>query len=120
MSDRLPNVEDFYPLAPMQQGMLYHTLAAPRSDAYCQQASFSIEGPLDEDIWARAWQHVVDTHPILRTSFVWKGPPEPVQVVNQDDHDEFQVMIGMGDSHYYAPFIKKQTTEEYLKENEIH
>jgi hypothetical protein len=28
------NVEDFYPLSPMQQGLLFHTLSAPDTGVY--------------------------------------------------------------------------------------
>ena len=31
------NIEDIYPLAPMQQGILFHTLYAPASGVYCEQ-----------------------------------------------------------------------------------
>ena len=79
----LRNVEDFYPLSPMQQGMLFHSLGSSQADTYCQQADLHLKGNLDQAAMVAAWQNCVRRHPILRTSFVWKGLPEPVQVVNR-------------------------------------
>jgi hypothetical protein len=39
-SDR--NIESIYPLSPMQQGMLFHTLQAPDSGVYCEQTNYSL------------------------------------------------------------------------------
>lgn len=77
------NVEDFYPLSPAQQGILFHTLYAPRSGMYHEQLSCILHGNLDTDLFQCAWQTVCDRHPILRTSFVWEGIKEPVQVVQR-------------------------------------
>jgi amino acid adenylation domain-containing protein/non-ribosomal peptide synthase protein (TIGR01720 family) len=80
---RLENVEDIYPLAPLQQGLLFHSLSAPEAGLYCNQALFTLSGKLNVPAFKRAWQRVVDHHPVLRTSFVWEGVKEPVQVVNR-------------------------------------
>jgi non-ribosomal peptide synthase protein (TIGR01720 family) len=74
-------VEDFYPLTPAQQGILFHALFAPNSGAYCQQFGYRINGSLNVTAFKRAWQAVVDRHPTLRTGFLWDGLAEPVQVV---------------------------------------
>ena len=42
---RLPGVEGFHPLSPMQQGMLFHSLSAPGSAVYWQQVTLTLEGP---------------------------------------------------------------------------
>ncbi|MBW4673831.1 MAG: amino acid adenylation domain-containing protein [Desmonostoc geniculatum HA4340-LM1] len=77
------NIEDFYPLSPMQQGILFHTLYAPESAVYCEVFSCNIEGELNIPAFKQAWQQLVERHPILRTSFVWKGLKEPAQVVHK-------------------------------------
>ena len=76
-------VEDIYPLSPIQQGMLFHTLAAPGAGAYVEQLSCELGGELDAHAFGRAWQRVIEHHPILRTSFPWGEFEQPVQVVHR-------------------------------------
>ncbi len=75
------NIEDIYALAPMQQGILFHSLYAPRSGVYVEQLHCTLGGHLDEKAFTRAWQRVIERHPALRTAFVWEDLDEPVQVV---------------------------------------
>ena len=78
---KLQNVEDIYPLSPMQQGLLFHSLYSPDSGLYVTQTECRITSGLHLEAFKRAWQWVVDRHPVLRTSFVWEGLKEPLQVV---------------------------------------
>ncbi len=80
---KLENVEDIYPLSPMQQGMLFHSLSAPQSGMYVEQLLCSISGDLNIPAFQQAWQRVIDRHPILRTAFLYQGLDEPLQVVRQ-------------------------------------
>ncbi|WP_248750467.1 non-ribosomal peptide synthase/polyketide synthase [Pseudomonas sp. MWU15-20650] len=75
------NVQDIYALAPLQDGMLYHHLAAPQGDAYLLHMLFAFTGPEPVNQFAKALQSVIDRHDILRSSMVWDGLEEPVQVV---------------------------------------
>jgi polyketide synthase PksJ len=74
-------VEDIYPLTPIQRGLLFHTLYAPESGVYIEQLGFTIEGRFDVDAFRRAWQSVIDRHPILRTAFVTEDLKEPLQLI---------------------------------------
>jgi condensation domain-containing protein len=80
---RLDNVAEFYPLSPMQQGILFHCIYEPQSVLYFGQLSYTFSGDLDRSAFIRAWQKVVERHSILRTFFVWEKLKEPVQVVQQ-------------------------------------
>ena len=79
----MKNIETFYPLSPLQKGLLFHVIFAPESPLYFQQMSCTIDGGLNVAAWKKAWQQAVDRHSILRTSFLWEGLKEPVQVVQQ-------------------------------------
>ncbi|MCA3824045.1 MAG: amino acid adenylation domain-containing protein, partial [Burkholderia sp.] len=76
-------VADVYALTPTQQGMLFHGLYEPASDAYFSSLNFRIDGALDTERFRRAWDTVAQRHDILRTSFHWEDLDSPVQVVHR-------------------------------------
>ncbi|MBK5007042.1 non-ribosomal peptide synthetase [Pseudomonas sp. S32] len=76
-------IEDIYPLSPMQQGMLFHSLYEQGDGHYINQLCLEVRG-LDPQRFVQAWQAMLDRHDILRTGFVWGGLFEqPVQVVRK-------------------------------------
>src|SRR5262245_58737773 len=77
-------LENVFPLTPLQEGILYHVLAAPRSDVYVEQLSCDLLGPLDDGAFLGAWRLAVERHGTLRTAFVWRNVPRPLQVVHRD------------------------------------
>ncbi|MEV4050237.1 amino acid adenylation domain-containing protein [Amycolatopsis sp. NPDC049688] len=75
------NVEDVYPLTPMQAGMLFHSLSEPGT--YLEQVCFTLTGADDPAALERAWRRAVAEIPALRTAVRWTGVREPVQVVHR-------------------------------------
>jgi amino acid adenylation domain-containing protein len=78
------NLEDIYPLAPMQQGILFQTLYASEASepgAYFVQSGWTLRGDVDIEALVRAFQEVTDRHGALRTAFVWEKLEQPMQVV---------------------------------------
>ncbi|TDX61141.1 amino acid adenylation domain-containing protein [Methylosinus sp. sav-2] len=76
------DVEDLYPLTPMQEGMLFHALSQTGTGLYHMQERYEIRGPLDIEAFAAAWRRVVDRHASLRTSFEWDLKGRAHQVVH--------------------------------------
>ncbi|MFC0430431.1 non-ribosomal peptide synthase/polyketide synthase [Kutzneria buriramensis] len=75
------DVEDIYPLTPLQAGMLFHSLVEP--EIYVDQAQMVLDGISDPVAFGEAWQAVVDRTPALRTRLAWDGLDEPVQIVQR-------------------------------------
>jgi amino acid adenylation domain-containing protein len=75
------NVEDIYPLAPLQEGILIHHRISTDTDAYLLSAILSFDSRERAGQFAAALQLVIDRHEVLRTVMQWEGLPEPVQVV---------------------------------------
>ncbi|MBB3239092.1 amino acid adenylation domain-containing protein/non-ribosomal peptide synthase protein (TIGR01720 family) [Pseudomonas sp. Tn43] len=77
-------IEDIYPLSPLQQGMLFHSLLHEDSGVYLMQDRYRIGGAIDEVAFLESWRQVVALHPSLRASFQWKTQKQPVQVIHRE------------------------------------
>jgi amino acid adenylation domain-containing protein len=95
----------------MQQGMLFHTLYSPNSGVYFEQLTCTLRKLATAQAFKQAWQQVTDRHPILRTSFVWEGVKEPVQVV----YRQVQLPWEECDWQGLAPAAQQQQLETFLK-----
>ena len=77
------NIEDIYPLTPMQQALLFHHLQHEKSDTGFLQMGFMLNGKLTISELKRAWQFVFERHPALRTAVFWENVDKPLQVVSK-------------------------------------
>jgi len=85
MTARLPgNIEDAYPLAPLQSGMLFYSVASPGSGVYIEQLVVRLHAEdLEVEAFKQAWATLTARHPVLRTAFVWENIRQPLQVVHK-------------------------------------
>ncbi|BBL70958.1 hypothetical protein MoryE10_15640 [Methylogaea oryzae] len=76
-------VEDIYPLSPMQQGLLFHSLGQPGGGLYLEQLVLELEGELDRRKLHAAWQTLLQRHPALRSALAWEALSQPLQIVQR-------------------------------------
>lgn len=87
---RLKNVSDVYPLSPMQEGMLFHTVSEPELGAYVDLAVVTISGTIDPQRFNDSVQRVFSKFDSLKTAFVWEGVDQPLQIVRDNVQFPFE------------------------------
>ncbi|MFJ5296286.1 amino acid adenylation domain-containing protein [Pseudomonas sp. NPDC088368] len=86
-------IEDILPLAPMQQGILLHSLLEQGNGIYLMQDQYAVGSDVIFEAFKHAWQQVVQRHPALRTAFhglesgvqrqvVMRRVPSPAQLID--------------------------------------
>lgn len=69
----LQNLDDLYPLSPMQAGMLFQSLVDDGGAAYRTQLRVDLDG-LDAARFRSAWATVLARHEVLRSGFIAQPP----------------------------------------------
>jgi amino acid adenylation domain-containing protein len=77
------SIQAAFPLTPLQEGMLYHTLRDLAAGVYHVQCTATLEGDLAEEHFRRAWDLAASRHAALRTFFSWTGRERPLQVIRK-------------------------------------
>ena len=81
--DGMANVQDIYPLAPLQEGILFHHQLQQEGDAYLKPTLLAFDTRERLERFVASLNEVVARHDILRTAVLWDGLSQPVQVVNR-------------------------------------
>ncbi|UVK81658.1 non-ribosomal peptide synthetase [Pseudomonas sichuanensis] len=129
--DALPvpaaQIEDVYPLTPMQEGLLLHTLLEPGTGLYYMQDRYRINSALDPERFAQAWQAVVARHEALRASFSWNAGEAMLQIIHKAGNTpvDYQDWRGLDDDaqEQRLQALHKQEREagfELLREAPFH
>ncbi|HYH79200.1 MAG TPA: amino acid adenylation domain-containing protein, partial [Longimicrobium sp.] len=95
------NLQDVYPLAPLQEGILFHHMLAGEGDPYLLQNLAAFDTRERLDAFLDALRAVIARHDVLRTAVVWEGMPEPLQVVWREAPlgvDEVELDAAEGDA----------------------
>ncbi|MEU9247399.1 amino acid adenylation domain-containing protein [Streptomyces sp. NPDC048385] len=79
----VPGVVEVLPVAPLQQGLLFHSLFdEDGTDVYVEQMVLTLQGDVDGERLRASWQGLVDRHAALRAGFMQvAGATSPMQVV---------------------------------------
>ena len=102
------NIQNIYPLSPMQEGMYFHYMLNPESGAYIEQTTYLVNEQLNATAMETAFHQLVDRHEILRTVFNHKKKDRPLQVVLKKAQAEFSFIDLENDSAAELESLKKE------------
>ena len=83
------NVENIYPLTPVQEGILFHSMASGNSD-YNNSTTFEIHDSLDIDLLEKSFYAVIRKHDILRAVITNELANRPLQIILKDPKPKFE------------------------------
>ncbi|WP_133054016.1 non-ribosomal peptide synthetase, partial [Niastella yeongjuensis] len=81
--NRDEQIEDVYPLSPLQEGLYYQWLMNPRAGAYFEQMCYGVQDELDLAQLAKSYELLVERHAVLRTCFSRELGERPLQLVKK-------------------------------------
>jgi len=109
---KLPaDIEDAYPLAMLQSGMLFHSEYSQDSATYHDIFSFHLRTRFDEAAFCEAVRQLVARHTVLRTSFNLTDFSVPLQLV----HASVTVPIQIDDLRHLTGDQQDQTLAAWMQ-----
>ncbi len=75
------NIKDIYPLAPLQEGILFHHISSSNGDPYVSPLLLKLSDRQETASLLEALQFVINRHDVLRTGIYWENIGAPIQVV---------------------------------------
>ncbi len=106
-----PDVEDAYPLAVLQAGMLFQSEYSREMALYHDAFSFHLELELDVAVLRQVLQEMAARHPVLRTSFDLLHHETPLQLV----HREVEVPLQVEDLRHLSSAEQGTLLETWLE-----
>ncbi len=111
--ERLPaEVEDAYPLAMLQAGMLFHSEFQPDSAVYHNITTIHLKARFDDGVLRDSLQQLVSRHPVLRTSFDLTNYSQPLQLV----HGSVIVPLGVDDLRTLSSSDQDEAIDKWFEE----
>ncbi|MEQ1527955.1 MAG: amino acid adenylation domain-containing protein, partial [Methylococcales bacterium] len=106
-------VEDIYPLAPLQHGLIFHSLYAPESSVYCIQLACRLRGELNIAAFRQAWQQLLEHYPVLCSRFHFKDREQPLQIIDK----QAQLLISKYDWRSMSADKQQQRWQQLLSDD---
>ncbi|SDH71526.1 amino acid adenylation domain-containing protein, partial [Pedobacter terrae] len=111
----LDSISAIYPLSPVQEGMLFHSLYDEHSTSYLNQFQCNIHGDLNLELFKMSWELVIQKHTILRSGFHNHGFSLPVQSVHNQVELPFKILdfTEQNHQHLLQEFLQQDRSQRF-------
>lgn len=99
-------VEDIIPLTYIQKCMFLKSRINPLDDCYYEQCHYKVTGRINIDLISKTWEHIAETHDVLRSVIAWEEVREPVFII----YKNYKIPISITDLRN-SPNKKEQADE---------
>ncbi|MGG3871097.1 non-ribosomal peptide synthase/polyketide synthase [Brevibacillus laterosporus] len=103
------NIAKVYPLTPLQEGMLFHSILDEQTSAYYLQMTATIQGDFDLPLFQQSMNKLIENYEVLRTAFVYQNLQRARQVVFK----ERKMQVYFEDITRFADDEQKEYIETY-------
>ncbi|OKP02451.1 non-ribosomal peptide synthetase [Xenorhabdus eapokensis] len=107
------NIQDIYPLAPLQEGILFHHLLQKQGDTYLLRELLAFDTRERLDTFLATLQRVINCHDILHTSIYWQGLAQPVQVVWRQASLRINTFLPNGEQNIASQLLAHTDPQHY-------
>ncbi|WP_024859841.1 condensation domain-containing protein [Ruminococcus flavefaciens] len=108
------NIENVYPLSPLQEGMLFHYLSDRNTTAYILQSLYNIKENFDTEKIKQALALLSQRFSVLRTMFVYEKMKDIYQIVLKERELGYEYIDLSDRSEAYAENVIKEVVEADL------
>ncbi|TFI51868.1 amino acid adenylation domain-containing protein [Mastigocladus laminosus UU774] len=105
-------VEDAYPLAALQAGMIFHSEYSTNVPIYHDVFTYHIRATLNIQILHTAIKQVVNRHAVLRTSYALSDYQQPLQLV----HQQVDVPLNLDDLSHLSTTEQEVTLDTWIEQ----
>ena len=105
------NVQDIWPLNPVQEGFLFHYLQGNEEGKYVECLMLGVEGNVVDKWFTQSWEHIFQFNEALRSVFKWEQLRNPVQIVLKNKKPGLEI-YDFTDANIYPKF-KEHLGEQY-------
>lgn len=110
---KVPDYEDVYPLTAMQDSMIYQLRNHNKKGLYVVHHGFILKDKnFNVDAFREAWNKTLNTFDALRTSFMWEGLSNPVQIL----HKKVQVNMEILDWTHLEEELQHKKLKRYIED----
>ncbi|APO47192.1 hypothetical protein BS614_26170 [Paenibacillus xylanexedens] len=82
-------IDNIYPLTPMQKGILYDSLVQKNPKAYILQITQNVHGRVNQNVLKKSFELLIAKHEALRTVIIHDRLGDPLQVVLKSRNADF-------------------------------